>query len=378
MSAFLGSVEHDFPQVSELETLEDIGREIGGVESFPADVAGPLRVMRFLRGRCGNKTEATELFKQMLYWRAHETRFNVEDLRALVAGMSLEEHQKHYALKAERPFLPSAFLGRSRQGALVVLFKAGLWDANGVLQTFGDNAIMRHEVEKMEWIMWFLHKCCQEEKRVPYLLVLLDLEGASMQQLRGKSRQVFVEFAKSLSAYYIDTVQVTIVLNAPLVFRAVWGLITPFMTERQKAKMRVIGNISDKAFRADLHATVAPEILPASLGGTAVPDLWGQQTRQQSQSASRTGIGEERKTHRGLWTFLSSCCLARGADVNFSDGAPMVAEDARCDSCSAAYNGGARQIQASKNRGYVVSVWILAIGVLLALLDGMRVGSSIS
>merc|ERR1711959_103721 len=116
----------------------------------------------------------------------------------------------------------------------------------------------------MEWIMWYLHKCCEEEGEVQYLLVLLDLEGASMKQLRGKQRQLLLEAAKNLSSWYCDAVELTVVINAPLVFQAVWMLVQPFLTKRQQAKMRMFGRIDNEASRAALHATLSPDLLPPS------------------------------------------------------------------------------------------------------------------
>merc|ERR1711957_741173 len=94
----------------------------------------------------------------------------------------------------------------------------------------------------------------------------------------ARPRSMILEATKVLGSFYCDAVETTVVINAPFICRAIFALVSPFMTQRQKNKMRVIGNIQDPAFLEELHATIAPEILPATLGGSAEPDFWGQRS----------------------------------------------------------------------------------------------------
>jgi len=304
-----GSVEHEMPSAVELSAIRDI-QNAAGTEHWPEDVAGPLRVLRFLRGRLGDKEAAQEMFKAMIRWRQQETRFNVEKLRSSVMGMSLEEFQHHFASMPQRPYLPAAFLGRSRTGNVVVWFKVGMWDIEGLMNEFGEHAMIKHEVQKMEYVFWLFAELSKREGRIPYLFVLLDLEAASGKLLHGKTRPKLLEMAKSLGMFYLDAVEVTLVINAPWAFRAAWALFTPMMTERQKSKMRVFGSIDNRADRDSLHATIAPEILPAALGGTAEPDLFGRKDnvcRQPVAKARRETIDED----GFLGIPLFSCCMSR-------------------------------------------------------------------
>ncbi|CAE8628936.1 unnamed protein product, partial [Polarella glacialis] len=99
----LGAVEHNLPSRQESQIIDEILRGVDCPAELDIDVAGPLRVLRFLRGRLGNKAEAAELFQvdapsstlkeAMLRWRLQECRFRVEDLRSNVIGLSLEDFQ---------------------------------------------------------------------------------------------------------------------------------------------------------------------------------------------------------------------------------------------------------------------------------------------
>lgn len=314
MSALLGDVQRELPSHAELQTIQEFMLEISHSESFPGDVAGPVRAVRFLRGRLGNKQEAVQFFKAMLEWRVQETRFNVNGLRASVAGLSFEEYQRHYAAKLERRYLPGAFLGRSRMGGLVFFSKGGMFDIEGMLQEFGEHAFMKHEVEKMEWVMWSLHKCCNEEQQVPYLVNILDLEGASRRLIQGKSRNALGEAVKSLSTFYVDATEVNIVINAPWVFRIAWAMFSPLLTERQQAKMRILGSSADATNRAALHATVSPDLLPPSLGGCATLDLWGEDAQKRVSQAlvCPRDANASKKGGSDAASWFLSCCLVCG------------------------------------------------------------------
>eukprot|EP00927_Polykrikos_kofoidii_P055884 TRINITY_DN50069_c0_g1_i1.p1 TRINITY_DN50069_c0_g1~~TRINITY_DN50069_c0_g1_i1.p1 ORF type:complete len:388 (-),score=42.48 TRINITY_DN50069_c0_g1_i1:21-1184(-) len=325
MAALVSVVERELPDERELQILRKMRREAGvdgpSCESAP-DVMGNLRAMRFLRGRSCDVAVASEMFQNMLTWRAQETRFNVDDLRKRVVGFSIEEFQKYYAAKPERPFLPAAFLGRSRTGAVVVYCKVGSWDLGEAMLKCGEVCVLESEVEKLEWIMWNFHKICVEERRVPYLLVLADAAGASFSQVRGKQREALKAIVQNLGNNYIDAVELTLVYNASLAFRALWAIVSTFLTERQKSKLRVFGDPNEATTRALLHAAVAPEVLPKCLGGTAVVDIWGSMARESAEaSPSRTKL-KNRKQSSSTFSSWISCCVSRHADrdeVTFAD-----------------------------------------------------------
>ncbi|CAE8630651.1 unnamed protein product [Polarella glacialis] len=377
----LGAVEHDLPSRQESQIIDEILRGVDCPAELDIDVAGPLRVLRFLRGRLGNKAEAAELFQAMLRWRLQECRFRVEDLRSNVIGLSLEDFQRRFAAKPERQYLPSAFLGRSRQGGIVALYKAGMWDIEGLNQQFDENAMLRHEVEKMEWVFWYFQECCKREDRVPYLVVLLDLEGASSKLLQGETRNAVMDMAKSLGAFYLDAVEVTIVINAPWVFRAARAMMAPLLTERQKAKVRMLGSLEDSANLAALHATIAPELLPVALGGSAAPDVFGDQARKLSpvQHPPRPA---PRSTGRSVTQVDSSmfamdfwsCCMGR--DVGPTPSSPQR-YSFEAVPAQRSVRERAVVVKASKGNYFSVYDFVAVCLVIVALAAKMGVFSSV-
>merc|ERR1719221_1550383 len=118
-----------------------------------------------------------------------------------------------------------------------------------------------------------------------------------------------MNLATNLSIYYVDAVEVTVVINTPWIFRTVYAVVSSMLTQRQKAKLRMFGSVKDKGVLADLHATISPELLPASLGGTATPDLWGQQAHKRKSFVKRQQEDAEDSKARGCMSWLPLCCV---------------------------------------------------------------------
>lgn len=56
------------------------------------------------------------------------------------------------------------------------------------------------------------------------------------------------------------------IVNAPMLFTAIWAIIKPWLDEKTQKKITIIGS----SFKEKLLELVAPENLPEFLGGTCV------------------------------------------------------------------------------------------------------------
>jgi len=253
-----------------------------------------LRILRYLRGRLHSHEEA---LSDAVYWAARKIR----------------QH------------LPAAVLGRSRRGSIVILFKYGQWDVESAVRDFGPHSVLESEVERLEWQMWHLDELSRREGKVRYVMGIIDLDCAGTHQLRGHTRRVMLEAGRLFGNAYVDSVEVILCVNSPWIFKAVWAVASPLMTERQKAKFHLLGSSKCENVRKVLRATVPPEILPREYGGTAEPDLWGIQARKETKALLVVPEAKPRKHRRqpacpgseaswsnsGLW----ACCLGRHSEA---------------------------------------------------------------
>ena len=69
-----------------------------------------------------------------------------------------------------------------------------------------------------------------------------------------------------LQKYYPERLAYALVLNAPYAFRMIWNMIAPFLEERTKAKVHILGTNMSK-----LQDYVAPDVLEVCFGGKHAP-----------------------------------------------------------------------------------------------------------
>jgi len=58
-----------------------------------------------------------------------------------------------------------------------------------------------------------------------------------------------------------------VIINAPIIFRMMWSVMSLVMTAKQKSKVRILGNTSDKVALDKLLQLVPPSMLPQDIGG---------------------------------------------------------------------------------------------------------------
>jgi hypothetical protein len=84
-----------------------------------------------------------------------------------------------------------------------------------------------------------------------------------MGKLKEKSRE-FVKLAISIGQdYYPEIMYKMFLINAPFLFRGAWALISPFIDEKSRAKMSILGS----SYHKELFKLVDPEMVPEDLGG---------------------------------------------------------------------------------------------------------------
>lgn len=100
--------------------------------------------------------------------------------------------------------------------------------------------------------------------RVESFCSILDMEGSSMSQFSSEVWDALKLSNEITSANFPESLGILIVINAPLYFRVVWGLLKSFVDPRTFAKFRLFG--SD--YHTDLHQYVHPDNLPIQYHGT--------------------------------------------------------------------------------------------------------------
>jgi hypothetical protein len=62
-----------------------------------------------------------------------------------------------------------------------------------------------------------------------------------------------------------------LIVNAPVMFKAIWSIVSPWLEQRTKTKIQVFSGEAQS--QQALLAVIPKENLIESLGGTSVPDM---------------------------------------------------------------------------------------------------------
>lgn len=143
----------------------------------------------------------------------------------------------------------------------------GKWDVDKAVSEVGYMSLMCGQIEKQEWSMAILDRLSRAERRMLYQLNVMDLDGFGLNFLQGQGRAFGLDLTRKFVAHYRDAVSIVVMVNSPFLFRMAWGIASPLLTERQKAKLRVLGRSDDPRTHAALRATIPEEVLPEYLGG---------------------------------------------------------------------------------------------------------------
>merc|ERR1712032_873303 len=123
-----------------------------------------------------------------------------------------------------------------------------------------------------EWYLWHLDEESHKQHEMLYIVKIVDLDGLGKE---GRKVPIFVPKFKTflfgilhmLQKPYCEHDAAILIVNAPFVFRLVWGMVSLILTEKQKTKFILLGHTSDPNVKAKLLRLVPKSILPVQLGG---------------------------------------------------------------------------------------------------------------
>mmetsp|Transcript_6061 Transcript_6061/g.21398 ORF Transcript_6061/g.21398 Transcript_6061/m.21398 type:complete len:114 (+) Transcript_6061:118-459(+) len=88
----------------------------------------------------------------------------------------------------------------------------------------------------------------------------------SMNMLRGKKRQVLQKIFHIGSTYYPESMWKIYLVNSPLIFRAIWAIIKPWLHPVTLSKIQIIGSAKE-AIKKMNEEGIPIEAIPDWMGG---------------------------------------------------------------------------------------------------------------
>ncbi|KAK9824539.1 hypothetical protein WJX72_011169 [[Myrmecia] bisecta] len=212
-------------------------------------------LFRFLKARKFDVDLAADMIENSMKWRQENDIDNILS-KFLPDGKDA----------IIRRYLPAGFLGFDKAGQPVWMEHAAAIDvtsmeAEGI--TLEDYVF--YHVRSMEYLVNV--KYAEASKlaghQVDTHCVVLDLAGLRMGQLTKDTIKMFKGLSTVYQDHYPELMTRMFLVNIPMIFSAVWRILSMFVDDRVKAKIRFLR----KADLYVLHEFVERDVLPEGLGG---------------------------------------------------------------------------------------------------------------
>ena len=222
--------------------------------SLNFDEYDDLYLLRFLRAKKFNVKDAMEMFQNFLKWRKTH---KVDDIRK---NFVFEEMFK------VKPFYPHGYHKTDKMGRPIYIELLSKVNMDKLLTVTTEKSLKKYYIREYERLIQRRLPACSAElkKPVEQSLTILDLEGIGITHLVGKTKEL-LEIALGIGQnYYPEMIGTMMLLNTSFAFNAVWTFVQPFIDEKTRKKINVLGT----KYQSKLLEIVDKENLPSILGGT--------------------------------------------------------------------------------------------------------------
>ncbi|CAG8623483.1 12109_t:CDS:1 [Acaulospora colombiana] len=248
---FTGHLGHLSPQ--QAEALERFRQEIKDEGIFDERRHDDACLLRFLRARKFDINKSKKMFFDCENWRKE---FGVDELVKTFEYKERDEVMKHY---------PRYYHKTDKEGRPIYIEEIGRVDVKALYQITTLERQIQNLVVEYERLADIRLPACSEKygRLTETSCTILDLKGVSLRSFTN----VF-GFVKQASAigqnYYPERMGKFYIINAPMLFSSVWGLVKPLLDEVTASKITILGS----KYQATLLENIPVENLPASFGGT--------------------------------------------------------------------------------------------------------------
>jgi len=98
-------------------------------------------------------------------------------------------------------------------------------------------------------------------------ITIFDVAGVSVSDLKGDVLKFIKATSKIMQDHYPEKSQVILVINAPMIFTAVWAIMKQFINERTQSKVRILS--PGKTF-GGMSEFIEAKDIPVKYGGDLV------------------------------------------------------------------------------------------------------------
>jgi hypothetical protein len=206
---------------------------------------------RFLTANKGNVKKALDQLKRTVQWR----RENVQGQASMQERVP--PYNDYFGDK-----LYQAFHGVDKRGRPIIIERMGHIPYDQILA----EVPAEHLYQRHIWQMEELDRRCKEMAAksgsdIHQFILILDTKDFKI-QMNNKKLEMFKAVLKIDADYYPETLGQIFIINAPMVFRSIWAVVSNFVDKKTRTKINFIGSDNRK-----LLEFVDASQLPIEFGG---------------------------------------------------------------------------------------------------------------
>ncbi|CAG8651495.1 4541_t:CDS:2, partial [Diversispora eburnea] len=234
------------------ETLETFRKEIKEAGIFEERRHFDACLLRFLRARKFDLPKTKKMFMDCEKWRKD---FGVDDLVKNFDYTEREEVMKHF---------PRYYHKTDNEGRPIYIEEIGRVDIKSLYQITTLERQIQNLVVEYEKLADIRLPACSAKcgTLIETSCTILDLKGVSLRSFSNVFS--FVKQASNIGQnYYPERMGKFYIINAPMLFSSVWGIVKPLLDEVTAAKITILGY----KYPSTLLKNIPAENLPAAFGG---------------------------------------------------------------------------------------------------------------
>ncbi|KAF9297424.1 cytosolic factor, phosphatidylinositol/phosphatidylcholine transfer protein [Linnemannia elongata] len=210
-------------------------------------------ILRFLRARKFNIPNTHKMFVDCENWRKEL------QVDTLIDTFVFEEEE------AVRNCYPRYYHNIDKAGRPIYIEHVGVIDIKTLFKVTDEERMTKQHVLSYEKLIRDRMPACSKlaDRHIEQCCTILDLKGVSLRQFANA-----FGFIKRTSAiaqnYYPEMMGKMYVINAPMMFTSVWGMVKPLLDEVTVKKIVILGSNYQSTLLQDIDAANLPKVI----GGT--------------------------------------------------------------------------------------------------------------
>ncbi|KAF9135686.1 cytosolic factor, phosphatidylinositol/phosphatidylcholine transfer protein [Mortierella sp. 14UC] len=210
-------------------------------------------VLRFLRARKFSIPNTHKMFVDCENWRKEL------QVDSLIDTFVFEEEE------AVRNCYPQYYHNIDKAGRPIYIEHVGVIDIKTLFKVTDEERMTKQHVVSYEKLIRDRMPACSKlaNRHIEQCCTILDLKGVSLRQFANA-----FGFIKRTSAiaqnYYPEMMGKMYVINAPMMFTSVWGMVKPLLDEVTVKKIVILGSNYQSTLLEDIDAANLPKVI----GGT--------------------------------------------------------------------------------------------------------------